>query len=214
MGLPRCYDCRRKISTDAETCPHCGRPRPTPAQTYKSQRAATAGAAAPSTQAGKPGSGDLAKSIFAILVCFFILAALISILPHGEAPVATATAARSATPTPTPAAPKKDNSEAARRVAEKNAVRAAELQRETQSGFHCLSKWDGAHNQLKSLVKERLRNPRSFEHVETRITPNKDGMHTIVMTFRAENGFGGINVSTAIGTVRNSDCAATLLSVG
>ena len=80
-----------------------------------------------------------------------------------------------------------------------------------QKGFHCLSNWDGAHGLVKNKIERTLREPDSFEHVETKITPiDAYGNHTLHMTYRAKNGFGGVNVETAIATIKNSNCAATI----
>lgn len=92
------------------------------------------------------------------------------------------------------------------------AAKAAEKAEDRRKGFHCLSGWDGSHSGVKSYVEKRLRDPDSFEHIETRITPVKDGIHTLVMQYRARNGFGGMTVGNAVATVRNSDCQATILS--
>jgi hypothetical protein len=76
-----------------------------------------------------------------------------------------------------------------------------------QNGFHCLSTWDGSSRELYDAVKATLRDPSSMEHVETRIAPvAANGTHLITMQFRAKNGFGGMNVSKAVGRLRNSDC--------
>ncbi|WP_070157488.1 zinc ribbon domain-containing protein [Sphingobium phenoxybenzoativorans] len=84
-----------------------------------------------------------------------------------------------------------------------------------RKGFHCLSAWDGSHRGVADAVKERLRDPDSFEHIETRIAPvDKDGAHALLMKYRARNGFGGMNVSEALATVKNSDCSATIISIG
>lgn len=78
---------------------------------------------------------------------------------------------------------------------------------EARSGLHCLSKWNGALPALVNVVEPTMRNPDSFEHIETRITPrDNDGNHNVLMSFRAENGFGGMNVESAFGLVRGSDC--------
>jgi hypothetical protein len=81
-------------------------------------------------------------------------------------------------------------------------------------GFHCLSGWDGAHPEFARAVRELLRDPRSFEHIETRISPvNANGEHTILMEFRANNAFGGKVVSVARGIVSNATCNATVISI-
>jgi hypothetical protein len=74
--------------------------------------------------------------------------------------------------------------------------------------FHCLSSWDGSLRELVSEVKENLREPDSFEHIDTRVTKvDADGNQEIIMRYRARNGFGGMSVSAVRGSFRNSDCA-------
>lgn len=99
-----------------------------------------------------------------------------------------------------------------RRVREANErLEAAE---DKMKGFHCLSNWDGSHSAFRDAVQDRMRDPDSFEHMETRVTPvSAEGTHTIFMKYRARNGFGGMNVGTAVGTYKNSDCSFTLIAV-
>lgn len=98
--------------------------------------------------------------------------------------------------------------------AEAKAKAEAEKQEKRLKGFHCLSAWDGSHTDFKRRVKNAMRNPSSFEHMETRIAPvSEDGQHILIMTYRAENGFGGMNVGRATGLVDNATCAATVVSV-
>ena len=69
-----------------------------------------------------------------------------------------------------------------------------------EKGFHCLSPWDGSHTALERLVKRRLKDPDSYEHVETRVSKKgADGLHSVYMTYRAKNSFGGFVVGTATG---------------
>ena len=83
-----------------------------------------------------------------------------------------------------------------------------------RKGFHCLSPWDGNHDGLEALIREEIRDPNSMETIETRITPvNANGNHTVSLTFRSRNGFGGMVRSTAFGTVDNDTCKATLLTI-
>lgn len=114
--------------------------------------------------------------------------------------------------------PEQRAQEAAQRQAEREkeaqeaAIKAAQEQSEEaekrRKGFHCLSGWDGSHRGLVDAVSKSLRDPDSFEHAETKITPvDANGQHTVIMTFRAKNGFGGTNVGSAMGEVRQSDCA-------
>ena len=82
-------------------------------------------------------------------------------------------------------------------------------------GFHCLSAWDGSSSSLVRQVKAQLRDPDSFEHDETKITPRDvKGQHLVTMRYRAKNGFGGMNVATAVGVVDGGTCEATLVTGG
>jgi len=86
---------------------------------------------------------------------------------------------------------------------------------EKRKGFHCLSGWDGSYRPLIKVVEANLRDPSSFEHIETRITPvGPDGFHRVLMTYRAKNGFGGYNVEVANAIIRNSDCELMSNSAG
>lgn len=96
--------------------------------------------------------------------------------------------------------------------AEKQA-KATKAVDDRRKGMHCLSDWDGSNTSFVNEVKSKLRDPGSFEHVETRVTPvDKDGDHTIFMRYRARNGFGGVNNPTATGYVRQSDCIARVVA--
>lgn len=90
--------------------------------------------------------------------------------------------------------------EAERLAAEQEAARQ-------EAGFHCLSDFNGRHFGFARLVKANLREPDSFEHIETRITPvNEDGEHQIIMIYRGRNGFGGMNVETISAVISNETC--------
>ena len=80
------------------------------------------------------------------------------------------------------------------------------------SGQKCLSSWDGTHRGVVTALKDGLREPSSFEHVETRITrADRKGNHKLFMRYRARNGFGGMNIGMVVATIRDSDCAATAI---
>lgn len=94
------------------------------------------------------------------------------------------------------------------------AKQANERAEDRRKGFHCLSGWDGSHTAVKSSIKEKMRDPSSFEHIETKITPiDEKGNHVLYMKYRAKNGFGGMNVATAKAVIDNSSCKATILSI-
>lgn len=100
-------------------------------------------------------------------------------------------------------------------VSEQTKSQLAELQ-ERESGMHCLSSWDGSNRATVTQVKAMLRNPDSFEHVETRITPldSATGEHGLWMTYRAQNGFGGVNVERMYARINNATCGARILPDG
>jgi len=91
------------------------------------------------------------------------------------------------------------------------AIAEAEKRRK---GHHCLSSWDGSHRSVKRYVESNLKDPDSFEHIATSITPvNERGTHTLSMRYRAKNGFGGVTTGLAIATIQNSGCLATITSI-
>jgi hypothetical protein len=96
--------------------------------------------------------------------------------------------------------------------AERKAKVAAEEIRK-RKGFHCLSSWDGSHRSVNKYVEKNLRDPDSFDHIETRITPvDKNGEHKLIMSYRAKNGFGGLTTGITVATIQNSDCSAVINS--
>lgn len=103
------------------------------------------------------------------------------------------------TPTPSPS-PTPDQAD----------IEAAEKRK---AGFHCLSAWDGSHRDLVRALKLTLRDPDSFEHIATKITPvNDKGEHGLMMNYRARNGFGGMNVGSLLANVKNSDCSFKIIA--
>lgn len=83
-----------------------------------------------------------------------------------------------------------------------------------RKGFHCLSKWDGSHAAFKQEILDQLRDPDSFDHVETRVTPvGGNGRHQLYMDYRAKNGFGGMNFGTAKGYYDHETCEHVVLTL-
>lgn len=90
----------------------------------------------------------------------------------------------------------------------KAAQKAIEDREKMKTGMHCLSGWDGSHRGLVNAVKAQMRDPDSFEHIETRISPvDAQGHNAVIMQFRAKNGFGGMNVGIASGVISNTSCS-------
>ena len=81
------------------------------------------------------------------------------------------------------------------RLVKEEAEKVAQLEKEKaekKKGYHCLSLYDNSHYKLKSLTKKALKDPSSFKHIETRITPvSPKKRHTIFMKYTATNSFGG-----------------------
>ncbi|MGV8832553.1 MAG: hypothetical protein ACOH2N_11295 [Devosia sp.] len=94
----------------------------------------------------------------------------------------------------------------AQRVAQ--GAKAAEEAEEKRKGFHCLSGWDGSQRAVVDWTKENLNDPSSFEHDETRIAPvDAEGNHTLIMDYRAKNGFGGVVRGSVMAKINSSSCA-------
>ena len=74
-----------------------------------------------------------------------------------------------------------------------------------QKGFHCLSSWDSSSRVLVDHVKKNMRDPDSFKHRETTISPNNGGIHIAIMTYGAKNSYGGYVVEKAAARL-DSNC--------
>tara|TARA_R110002072_G_scaffold38314_4_gene110891 strand:+ start:2964 stop:3470 length:507 start_codon:yes stop_codon:yes gene_type:complete len=85
---------------------------------------------------------------------------------------------------------------------------------EREKGFHCLSAWDGSNRSTVDQVKAALRDPDSFEHIETSIYGNDAGEHGLWMDYRAQNGFGGMNVERIYARVDHESCEARVIPGG
>ena len=98
------------------------------------------------------------------------------------------------------------------------AAKAFEDREERRKGFHCLSAWDGNHDGLEKLVRDRLNDPGSMKTYETRITPvdtdERGTGHYITVDFGARNSFGGMVRTNAYGWVDHETCEAILLDIG
>ena len=61
--------------------------------------------------------------------------------------------------------------------------------------FSAFNGWDGSHRHLSQMVKSALKDPDSYEHIDTRYSDNGDHVY-IEMSYRAKNSFGGYAVET------------------
>ncbi|PQJ79555.1 hypothetical protein [Polaribacter porphyrae] len=60
--------------------------------------------------------------------------------------------------------------------------------------------WDGSNRKLKRYVKERLNDPKSFEHIETQYE-DKGYYIILYMTYRGKNTFGALVVNEAVAKI-------------
>jgi hypothetical protein len=101
----------------------------------------------------------------------------------------------------------------ATKVAEESATQA-EAARVITSGEHCFGGWHGSLIGMEEAVKKRLRDPDSYEFVDTERTPvNSAGKFGVILTYRAHNGFGGMNVEKIAAVVRAESCSSREVSV-
>jgi|SRR5690606_9981334 len=70
-----------------------------------------------------------------------------------------------------------------------NAKEAANPENKIERHF---SKFDGSYIKFREYIKSNLKNPSSFEHVETRYKDNNDGTVTVWMKYRAKNSFNAV----------------------
>lgn len=95
--------------------------------------------------------------------------------------------------------------ETERRLQAQAADRAA-LEASIKAQF---SGWDGSHRQVEAALKARMKNPASYEHVETRYIVGADSI-TVFTTYRGTNGFGAVVTNQAVATVDKQGNVLTL----
>lgn len=62
------------------------------------------------------------------------------------------------------------------------------------------SAWDGSHIGLTRMLKKNMRNPDSYEHIET--TYRDNGKSLVIKTrYRGQNGFGGMTIGEVMARV-------------
>lgn len=211
MALISRAECGCEISDKAVSCPHCGNPGvdgPAPPREKKESAYLDKNGRPRQPYRWELERDELVEKkkqsspLTILLIVAILIIGLVANFSSG---------------TGSPAAKNKITSEHSTRKAElerqKRLQADAQEREERRKGFHCLSSWDGSLSALKTDIKNRLRDPKSFDHVETKITPvNSYGEHVLVMTYRAKNGFGGVNVEQASALVKNSDCSYTIIS--
>ena len=86
-------------------------------------------------------------------------------------------------------------------------VPVAKIQQEIKEESHQkwitkqFSGWDGRHTRIVQLIKPKLNDPSSFEHVETRYSKQGDDI-IVFMTYCAKNQYGGV----VMGNVKAKVC--------
>ena len=76
-------------------------------------------------------------------------------------------------------------------------IEKLQAEQKKTKGFHCLSAWDGSYGPLVQVIKNQMRDPSSFQHRETTITPNSNNAHLVYMKYGGKNAFGGYTVEAA-----------------
>lgn len=66
------------------------------------------------------------------------------------------------------------------------------------------SAWNGAHRDLERRVKTALKDPDSYEHIETKYVDNGAKGISVLMKYRAKNSFGGYVVESIIASYDNA----------
>lgn len=93
----------------------------------------------------------------------------------------------------------------------KNVERALDELKDTYRKLDACFSWGKQIPALTNAVKGKLNNPNSFEHVETfLIEPESDGRN-VAMTFRAQNGFGGV-ITSQVAAELTTDCEISNVS--
>jgi hypothetical protein len=77
----------------------------------------------------------------------------------------------------------------------------AHYQDRVRSGQVCADGPNDLNTALELNVKRQLKDPDSFEHIGTVITPSPKGGYDALMRFRSRNSFGGYVVGTAVATL-------------
>ena len=121
--------------------------------------------------------------------------------------VASTATARSVEATATAKTQKTRRSE----MATQEAVKATATATHRYQGFHCLSAWDGHSRQMNALIKTYLNDPSSMELHSTRVTPEVDGTHVVIVDFGAKNALGGVVRNIARGLVDHETCEALVV---
>lgn len=154
----------------------------------------------------KWGFLKLLAAFFAVMLLIWFVMEVIypAVNPQGYAEYKAEQVAREA---------KRETEAEAERQAEidRKAIEKAKAAADIKAGRHCVNDFDGSHPGLESLVLRSLKDPRSYEHIATKMSANQGGAHKILMQYRAKNSFNGYVVNEVRGTIDHESCE--LLSV-
>ena len=171
MALVKCPDCGTEISTEATACPKCGRPH----------------AAAPAAPARRKTS--MFTWVILGLIVFGVLSTVVSRCQQDREAQTQAAAeqARRAALTP------QQRADEDAKLAEEAKQRAAATAKETEAkSRHDKNVQKAAV--FANVLRKSMRNPDSFKLSEVLIM----GDGSVCYTYRAQNGFGGMNVDQAV----------------
>lgn len=188
MALQNCEECGGTVSEKAAVCPHCGAPGPSYGQSQSE----------PAAHIPAPKKSKKSLVVFSVIAGLILIAAFGS--PDDE--------------TEKPALQPEDEVPALL-PEDEVAATSNEANEERRKGLHCLSVWNGANRDFARKIENQMRDPDSFEHIETKITPvDVNGLHRVQMTFRARNGYGGMTNGVAVAYINQDDCKVSeVLSV-
>lgn len=189
MALVDCVECGRRISKKAAACPDCGRPVTRPVQTRNVVNLAVAVAllmwlvgvfepAPPPAKAAAPltAAQQVERSRLLLLEA--------RALPASAYEDNLAVYSELAKLHPDVALYKEKVAHYQAKVTRQNAI------------FNQFRVGGGAHIGLENYLKRVLRDPGSYQHVETTYSDGGGDTITVVTTYRAKNGFGGYAVES------------------
>lgn len=133
-------------------------------------------------------------------VAFVIWAAALSVDPAFQAQQAKDKAAR---------IENKNARRARAEAAEAERLRGKAAKAENEPFAHLFSAWDNSCRPLVAAVKANLKDPGSFEHIQTGFYRVNDVVH-VTMTYRARNSFNGYAVGKATADVYADEKVANL----
>jgi hypothetical protein len=70
----------------------------------------------------------------------------------------------------------------------------------------CFSLWDGSHRGVEKLLKKNLRDPSSYEHIETRFGEDGPDHLKVYLEYRSRNGFGGMSTGQVLARAHKDNC--------